>query len=736
MVGMNKGGVVDNCTNKSHTQGNSQVGGIVGHNQGVVFDCSNSSNIVIGTNSDVGGIVGNNSGTVQNCYNRGDIRSLNSSEGNCFGGIVGNNSGTVSVCYNEGEVLGYQYVGGVVGYSANDSDDSFVKSCYNIGSVGGETDIGGIIGNDGNVSDCYYLSDTETDSHSGTTAKTSAQFASGEVAYLLNGDQATIAWGQDLASNDEYPKFADYSKKVYQNSFCDGSVEYSNTQGAEDTHKEINSYGYCSVCQIKIASASVTIGKDLTMNYYVDVIDETLLAGIQNISMRFTSGNKSMTVALNEQRTDENGLYIFSFTKIPPQCMSDNIKAELLLGETVIASKDEYSVKQNLSNLLKSNADDEKLIQLITDMLYYGAASQNYKDYNLEDLAHENVENIGTPSTALPITTDKKVTKSTSDTAYVSSLTVWFDSVNKIGVKLSTIENVKLKVNGEFVELTSTAYYTSGIYAVQFGDVFEFELYENDELVQTFNYSVNAYVYAMMGKTEADGTTPTEMAELAKALYRYGASAKIYDHIANGKGEHTFEYIDTDENAYVTACVCGHKAMVIDGTFGGKTEGTKNDVDATKDFLETNIDEGISTLIVTGDSMAMIDVGDYTVTVVSEAFFNTSNSVGLTVSNCIDLVLPDATVIAPYSYISTSALRSVIMPKAKDLKSQAFAGCNYIKTMTFGSVIEGLGENVFSDIGDNVGGCDLILHKDQATAAFKPNGNEFGAEIFNSITLK
>ena len=163
---------------------------------------------------------------------------------------MGNNSGTVSVCYNEGEVLGYQYVGGVVGYSANDSDDSFVKSCYSIGNVGGETDIGGIIGNDGNVSDCYYLSDTETDSHSGTTAKTSAQFASGEVAYLLNGDQTTIAWGQDLASNDEYPEFADYSKKVYQNSFCDGSVEYSNTQGAEGTHKEINSYGYCSVCQI------------------------------------------------------------------------------------------------------------------------------------------------------------------------------------------------------------------------------------------------------------------------------------------------------------------------------------------------------------------------------------------------------------------------------------------------------------------------------------------------------
>ena len=56
--------------------------------------------------------------------------------------------------------------------------------------------------------------------------------------------------------------------------------------------------------------------------------------------------------------------------------------------------------------------------------------------------------------------------------------------------------------------------------------VFTFELYEGDTLVQTFTYSVTSYIYSQMNKKSYGELTA--MAELARALYRYGESAKGY----------------------------------------------------------------------------------------------------------------------------------------------------------------------------------------------------------------
>ena len=74
------------------------------------------------------------------------------------------------------------------------------------------------------------------------------------------------------------------------------------------------------------------------------------------------------------------------------------------------------------------------------------------------------------------------------------------------------------------MELDGTPYYTDAIYAIDFDDVYTFELYEGETLVQTLTYSVKSYVYSM-----ANGTTSNEsMIALAKALYAYGKSAEAY----------------------------------------------------------------------------------------------------------------------------------------------------------------------------------------------------------------
>lgn len=180
-------------------------------------------------NNFVGGVCGRNDGTITNCYNAGNLTAIESSA--TIGGICGYNGGTVTNCYNTGTVTAtgsVASVGGVCGYSIEP-----ISNCYNIGTVtatGSDSDISGICGyNLGPIKNCYHLADTE-DENGG---KTTAQFASGEVAYLLSqgctvgeGEDAVTysgsVWGQALGGNgDTYPVL-DITKRVYQVDKYDG----------------------------------------------------------------------------------------------------------------------------------------------------------------------------------------------------------------------------------------------------------------------------------------------------------------------------------------------------------------------------------------------------------------------------------------------------------------------------------------------------------------------------------
>ena len=181
-------------------------------------------------NDHVGGVCGNNAGTITNCYNAGNLTAIESSAD--IGGICGyNNGGTIANCYNTGTVTAtgtVASVGGVCGCSTE-----LILNCYNIGTVTAASsgaDISGICGyNFGPIKNCYYLADTE-DENGG---KTTAQFVSGEVAYLLSqgctvgeGEDAVTysgsVWGQALGGNgDTYPVL-DSTKRVYQVDKYDG----------------------------------------------------------------------------------------------------------------------------------------------------------------------------------------------------------------------------------------------------------------------------------------------------------------------------------------------------------------------------------------------------------------------------------------------------------------------------------------------------------------------------------
>lgn len=208
----------------------------------------------------VGGVVGLNRGTVTNCYNTGRVAGY--ATGLYAGGVVSYNNGTVTNCYNTGTVSGGDYIGGVVG--ANYSTGK-VADCYDTGTVSGDRHIGGVVGyNSGSVTNSYYdqtvYSGTAIGTEEGTSTnaegKTTGQFASGEVAYLLQGEQAEQAWGQAIGT-DPYPVLG--GAKVYHGYLDCTAAVYTNNAGASDEKVHNHVDGFCTVCGHIDAGGGVTI---------------------------------------------------------------------------------------------------------------------------------------------------------------------------------------------------------------------------------------------------------------------------------------------------------------------------------------------------------------------------------------------------------------------------------------------------------------------------------------------
>ena len=263
-------------------------------------------------NDFVGGVCGRNDGTITNCYNAGNLTAIDPTA--AIGGICGynGNGGTIANCYNTGTVTAtgsVASVGGVCGCSL-----AAISNCYNIGTVTATSsgaDISGICGYYfGPVTNCYYLADTE-DENGG---KTAAQFASGEIAYLLSqgctvgggeGENAVTysgsVWGQALGENgDTYPvlkKAGDVENTVYRNETyqgCEGNkgelvYSYSNTQEspvyAEHIDEDLD--GKCDICKLDLKTFKqlglliAKVNKNLSDGKYADVQYTT--ASIDNL---------------------------------------------------------------------------------------------------------------------------------------------------------------------------------------------------------------------------------------------------------------------------------------------------------------------------------------------------------------------------------------------------------------------------------------------------------------------
>lgn len=359
----------------------------------------------------------------------------------------------------------------------------------------------------------------------------------------------------DHSDGERNYKYTVNNSGIYLGDFIIGSykssatVDYA-TQNHKNFPSELYKFNYFlfKSNDSRITGANVALGESISIKYYAYVDNSLLDEYHDNVYMKFTMNDRVTMVKgtpISGNSTNVNGNYEFIYEGVAPQCLIDNIEAELCIAcikdTSYKAEKLEYSVLQNLNNV-KTDANKA----LIEALLHYGAAAQKYMNYKTGKLANKVLTSVSgyvapdydkTYGAAVQANNQKTIGAATIDGAQFTALGVHHSNVNKIYAKITvknTVDVSKLEVtiNGKsaIMELYSEGenenvyiVYTDPINVKGFDDLYTIVL-SNGTSSQTITYSINAYAKTKWG----NNASVTVVNNLARALYAYGVAAEAY----------------------------------------------------------------------------------------------------------------------------------------------------------------------------------------------------------------
>mgnify|MGYP003290869757 FL=1 len=176
------------------------------------------------------------------------------------------------------------------------------------------------------------------------------------------------------------------------------------------------------------------------------------------------------------------------------------------------------------------------------------------------------------------------------------------------------------------------------------------------------------------------------------------------------------------------------RAISIDGSLGGKSEATMEDIEELARFLESSVDEGKTTFVVTGESQAIYDnkypyVGYGIAEVSYSKYFGTLNFTYCNVTEIIEADLAEC-----------KSLKTLKLPYVTSCAKDAFYNCSHLEKIIFGSVVTFVGEDAFEKVDNYVdGGCELVLNKEQVNVeGLSPDltNKTWAGHTWKNITLK
>ena len=557
--GCNSKGTIINSYNAGSVSGLEFVGGVSGDNsKGTITNCYNIGS-VSGSEGYVGGVNGyNNGGNITNSYNAGSVSGTERH----VGGVSGyNDGGTITNCYNIGSsVSGSGYVGGVSG----DNSKGTITNCYNTGSVSGTgVNVGGVIGrNESNASitNCYYDSTIYTGNaigyDGGTTekveGKTTEQYKTGEVAYLLQLDQSDEVWGQTIGT-DTYPTLG--GAKVYKNADYNGCVgkpgepvsyKYSNTEkNTYGDHPDADNDGKCDDCGAiidgigaKLAGYSLSLTGNIGVNFYMELSNKIIAD--KDAYMQFTLPNGTITkVPVSEAQTNttinaEKTYYRFP-CEVASYEMTQDIKAQMFDGNGKCGKEYTYTVRDYAQYLIDHVDLYQDAYPFAVAMLNYGACSQKYFNKAVDELANKYLNN---DELEIPNRFDGYVDKFVAKKAenkvlgQFAGLSMVLKSETTLNLFYEPKEGVDVSkltflVDGkEITPVKRGQYYILSLKNIRANELGNSKTFTVTDGTNTLSGNYCAMMYCYQVLQAAEGTYADDLVTLVKAFSAYAYTAK------------------------------------------------------------------------------------------------------------------------------------------------------------------------------------------------------------------
>ena len=205
--------------------------------------------------------------TIRYCGNEADVFTTGKQAAGILGCVEATEVGlSITQCYNTGNITGQAGESAAICGWAGTAKDYLTKvasGCWNIGEVTGIDGNGYNLFRVGKLNNEFYpalvncidLCTTNSGIQGKVTVNTEDPVASGELCYLLNGDQSDITWTQTLGE-EEMPNMWGTTSQVYQAGTVNcagvsvGSLTYNNVSGETIVldHNFNEEMGMCDVC--------------------------------------------------------------------------------------------------------------------------------------------------------------------------------------------------------------------------------------------------------------------------------------------------------------------------------------------------------------------------------------------------------------------------------------------------------------------------------------------------------
>lgn len=311
----------------------------------------------------------------------------------------------------------------------------------------------------------------------------------------------------------------------------------------------VDSYG--------IKGAQPVINESITIGFYANVSDSHTSGGAPKMTFEMpgVEGKEAATV----EGSVSGGEYLFAYSGVLPQNMSEKIVATLKTSDDKVIGTKEYSMTEYCMNQLARAEEGSELETLLLDMLEYGKQAQIFAGIEDADatseLTAEQLAKIAERKAAFESELDSIESVSavtgeidqsfgwTAETLVLKDVinlrfrfVVGSDLINNISIKVTigsgsdareslfTYDNIDPKL--EIMSDGNGGYYVdfSDVSADQFGTPITAQCFVGEtQLGQSVSYSVNSYI-----KNKYQNAADSSQNPLVIAIYNYGKSSKAY----------------------------------------------------------------------------------------------------------------------------------------------------------------------------------------------------------------